>query len=144
MFKIQPIQNKTEQENAAVRCGVPYLPDAMAYAAEIDGAFSGICQFSIRGEHGMIHHLVPLPGVDDYEVMFIMGRATMNFIDLCGIHTCLCDKNAGDPKLLRAIGFTDNGGELLFADMTDMFNGKHCASKQKPESKTKSSAETDA
>ena len=63
MFKIQPIQNKTEQENAAVRCGVPYLPDAMAYAAEIDGAFSGICQFSIRGEHGMIHHLVPLPGV---------------------------------------------------------------------------------
>ncbi len=127
MFIIKPIQDKTLQESYAARCGITYAPDCMAYAAEVDGAFSGICQFKIRGERGYIRDLVPLPGVSDFEVMFIMGRAAMNFIDLCGVHTCECERNAGNPRLLIGIGFRDTGDDCLFADMTHMFDGSHCA-----------------
>ncbi len=127
MFIIKPIQNKTEQENLCNRCLVTYDPDCMAYAAYIDDVFSGICQFRIRESYGYIRDLVPLPGVHDFEVMFIMGRAAMNFIDLCGVHVCKCRKEAGDGRLLRGIGFREDGGGELCADMTHMFDGSSCA-----------------
>lgn len=129
MFEIKPIQNKTEQENYCIRCGAEYDADCMAYGAWIKDIFSGICQFHIRDGHGYIRDLVPVTGVDDFEVMFIMGRVTMNFIDLCGVHTCKCRREAGDKRLLTAIGFKDVDGGELFADMTGMFDGSHCASK---------------
>ncbi len=127
MFIIKPIQEKSLQERYAKACGISYDPACMAYAAEVDGVFSGICQFRIRGERGYIRDLVPLPGVSDFEVMFIMGRAAMNFIDLCGVHICECERNAGNPRLLTGIGFRDTGEGCLYADMTHMFDGSHCA-----------------
>lgn len=129
MFKIEPIRTKEEQRKYCELCHIEYDEDYLAYAAFIDGAFSGICQFRIIGDAGMIRDLVPLPGVDDFEVMFIMGRSTMNFIDLCGVHLCRARKNAGEMRLLTGIGFRDVGEDSLFADMTGMFDGSHCASK---------------
>ena len=126
MFVIKPIQDKTEQENFCVRCGIPYDVDCLAYGAYIDNVFSGMAQFRIKDGFGYIRHLVPLPGVTDFEVMFIMGRAAMNFIDLCGTHICFAATDAGDTRLLKAIGFQETDGRLR-ADMTHMFDGSHCA-----------------
>ena len=85
----------------------------------------GFSQFDISGESGYIKTLKPKIGYSDFEAMFILGRATMNFIDLCGNHTCRAASNASDERLLKAIGFrlTDDGE--YFADMTHMFDG-HC------------------
>ncbi len=126
MFHIRPIESKDEQRDLCSLCSLEYDEDCLAYAAYIDGEFSGISQFRL-GEAGYIRDLRPKEGVDDFEVMFIMGRATMNFIDLCGIHTCYASATAGDRRLLTAIGFRETENEkILFADMTGMFDGSHC------------------
>ena len=84
----------------------------------------GFSQFEV-GEAGYIYDLLPAVGSDDFEAMFILGRQTMNFIDLCGNHICKARKDAGDARLLRAIGFKGEGDELS-CDMTGMFDG-HCS-----------------
>lgn len=126
MFKITPIQDKIRQEEVCNACGVEFKPDSFAYQMfDLDsGAIMGVCQFEI-GEHGYIYDLRPAIGSDDFEAMFILGRQTMNFIDLCGVHTCYADKNAAEERLLRAIGFKEADSKL-FCDMTGMFDG-HCS-----------------
>ena len=127
MFHIRPIESKDEQRELCALCSAIYDEDCLAYGAYIDGKFAGISQFRL-GNAGYIADLRPKNGVDDFEVMFIMGRTTMNFIDLCGIHTCYAAKTAGDRRLLLAIGFRETEGENdLFANMTGMFDGSHCA-----------------
>ena len=125
MFKITPIQDKAEQRDICERVGVVFRPEAFAYQMfDIEsGALMGMAQFEI-GETGYIYDLKEVPGRDDFEAMFILGRATMNFIDLCGKHTCYARKSAGDERLLKCIGFKEIEGADLFADMTGMFDGK--------------------
>lgn len=126
MFKISPINDRDLQQKYALDCGAKYLPDFFAYAM-IDndsGELMGFSQFEINSDGGLISDLKERLGTQDDEAMFILGRATMNFIDLCGSHVCYAEKNAGNPKLLRAIGFKESNGELLFCDMNGMFDGK--------------------
>lgn len=126
MFKITPIQDKTRQKEICDECGATFRPDAFAYVMyDVDTSeIMGMSQFEI-GEMGYIYDLREPDGRDDFEAMFILGRQTMNFIDLCGAHTCAADKGAGMERLLRAIGFKENGEEL-FCNMEGMFDG-HCS-----------------
>ena len=125
MFKITPIQEKTRQKEICELCGAAFRPDAFAYQMfDIEtGEIMGMSQFEI-GESGYIYDIKEAPGRDDFEAMFILARQTMNFIDLCGAHTCYADENTATERLLRAIGFKakDSG---YFCDMTGMFDG-HC------------------
>ena len=89
-----------------------------------NGELMGISQFEINENGGFISDLREPADRSDYEAMFILGRATMNFIDLCGSHKCYAKKEAGDKKLLHAIGFKTEVNELLYCDMTGMFDGK--------------------
>ena len=127
MFKISPIQDKELQKKLAAECGVEYSEELFAYSMidEESGALMGYAEFDISKDSGYIKALRPRLGYSDFEAMFILGRATMNFIDLCGNHTCRAALDAGEDRLLRAIGFklTDSGE--YFADMTNMFSG-HC------------------
>lgn len=125
MFKISPINDKAVQKQYAEACGTEYISDYFAYSmtdAE-SGALMGFSQFEINQNGGLISDLKEPIGHSDYEAMFILGRATMNFIDLCGSHKCYAKKDAGDGKLLRAIGFKTEENELLFCDMNGMFDG---------------------
>ena len=127
MFKISPINDFNDQETVASECGRTARPAYFAYSmrdAE-NGTLMAFSQFEIDGGRGYISDIVPKIGYDDFEAMFILGRATMNFIDLCGAHSCYAAKGAGDERLMRAIGFKDKGGEYLECDMTGMFDG-HC------------------
>ena len=123
MFKITPIQDKTRQNEICQLCGATFRPDAFAYQMyDMDsGEIMGMSQFEIT-ECGYIYDIKEAPDRDDFEAMFILGRQTMNFIDTCGAHTCYIDKNAGDERLIRSIGFKDVNGNL-FADMDGMFDG---------------------
>ena len=127
MFKIAPINDKKLQEEYALACGCTYRPDFFAYSM-IDnesGSLMGFSQFEINENGGFIADLRSKIGYTDDEAMFILGRATMNFIDLCGNHTCYAAPDAGDERLLRAIGFKPCDNGEYFADMTHMFDG-HC------------------
>ena len=126
MFKISPINDKSIQEKYAIACGVKFEPLMFAYSMinVEDGELMGFAQFEIEERGGYINDLVPRLDYSDFEAMFILGRATMNFIDLCGKHTCYARKSAGDERLLKCIGFKEIEGADLFADMTGMFDGK--------------------
>ena len=127
MFKISAVQNFDEQRSVAEACGKSPREGYFAYVMrDCDtGAVMGFSQFEIGGE-GYISDLAPAVGADDFEAMFILGRTTMNFIDTCGAHTCRAAMDAGDERLMRAIGFKPCCGGY-FADMTGMFDGSHCS-----------------
>jgi hypothetical protein len=87
----------------------------------------GMSQFEIGDGVGYIADLVPRIDYDDFEAMFILGRQTMNFIDLCGAHSVKASAETTDETLLRAIGFKKQENGEYFCDMDGMFDGKHCS-----------------
>ena len=123
MFVVRPIADKAEQRACCEACGVAFIESALAYRIDRDGGFAGICQFSLENGCGVIHHLLALPGIDDYEMMFIAGRTAMNFIDLCDLHICRADAKAAEERLLLGIGFKRMDDGTWEADMHGMFGG---------------------
>ncbi len=123
MFKITPIQDKTRQKEICALCGAQFRPDAFAYQMyDIDsGEIMGMSQFEI-GEVGYIYDLKEAPHRDDFEAMFILGRQTMNFIDLCNIHSCKAANDSAPDRLILSLGFKLIDGEYT-CDMTGMFDG---------------------
>ncbi len=127
MLKVLPIQSKEDQRTLCAICGIPYDADLMAYVATVDDRTVGICQFTIKEDGGSLRDLVPVPGeAPDAQALLVMGRAALNFIDLCGTHIAFFD---GDPapageELIHAIGFrrdeTKNG--RLTMNLTNFFN----------------------
>ena len=127
MLQIFPIQDKQEQEQACLRCQIAYDADYMAYEATVEEELVGICQFTLRADGGSIRDLAPVIGKEpDGEALFLMARAALNFIDLCGVHQAFFDGNtapAGET-LIHAIGFRRPQGDptgRLSMDLTDFF-----------------------
>ena len=129
MFKITPIQDSETQKKYAAECGIPCREGLFAYAMlDVDTlALMGMSQFEIGAEGGYIADLVPKTGYDDFEAMFILGRQTMNFIDLCGAHTVRASDEYTDAMLLRAIGFKKHESGEYLCNMDGMFDGNHCS-----------------
>ncbi len=125
MLKITPIQSKEEQATLCGICNIEYAPECLAYRAYDDDRFLGMTQFHFARDNGILKNIASAPGVNDFEAMFIMGRATMDFIDRIGAHRCICPPDAGERRLLLSIGFRDGSDGMMHADMTDMFSG-HC------------------
>lgn len=130
MLKVLPVQSKAEQEALCQKCNTPFRPDALAYAATVDDDLVGICQFKLTAEGGVLYdlakvagHVEPAPG-SDFEAMFVMGRGTLNFIDLCGVHSATFVGEA-DETLLRSIGFTKNDQNVWFINLEGFFTD-HC------------------
>ena len=126
MFKISPIQDVNLQRKYASLCGRKYIDGFFAYSmndAE-SGELMGFSQFEIVGEYAYLSDLYPVIDTEDFEAMFILGRATMNFIDLCGVHIIKASKDSADATLLRAIGFKEGEDGCFYADTTGMFDGK--------------------
>ena len=123
MLEIKPIQEKDLQARYCARCAVPYDPDCMAYAATLDGEFIGVAQFTIEKDGGYVKNITLIPGLEDFEAVFLMGRAMLNFIDLCGVHTATCARDAACETHIKAIGFREDENGILTANMTNMFGG---------------------
>ncbi len=121
MLEVLPIQTKEEQEALAARCGIPYRAELLAYRAQVDGAFVGMCQFTMDADGGRILDFAALPGAYEFEPMFVMGRAALNFIDLCGIHRAYFDAECDNEVLIKAIGFSKNSDGRYEMDLTDFF-----------------------
>lgn len=123
MFKITPIQEKTRQKEICELCGAEFRPEAFAYQMyDLEsGELMGMSQFEI-GEVGYIFDIKEAAGCDDFEAMFILARQTMNFIDLCGAHSCRASDDSASDRLLRCVGFKKQDVEY-FCDMTGMFDG---------------------
>ena len=121
MLEVLPIQDKKEQEAIANLCGVPFRTELLAYKALVDGELRGICQFKMSAEGGAIVDFAHVPEKYEFEPMFVMGRAALNFIDLCGIHRAYFDAECDNETLVKAIGFSRNADGRFEMDLTDFF-----------------------
>ena len=81
-----------------------------------------MCQFGYREDGGHIFALRGAPGTNDANALFIMGRQTMNFIDLSGTHEVWYDEKVEPLKnFARRLGFIERDGGM-FADLTGFFD----------------------
>ena len=127
MLEVFPIQTKTEQEALCARAGVVFKENDMAYHALVDGELTAVCQFCMDAGGGHIHDLAmvkdrPFTDRDRIESLFVMGRAAMNFIDLCGVHKAYFeDGNFEGEGMIKSLGFTRLEDGRWFVDLTDFF-----------------------
>jgi hypothetical protein len=132
MLKVLPIQTKAEQEAICNLCGVTYNPDLLAYSATVDGELRGVSQFKLTAEGGLVFDVAPAIGTYDFEALFVLGRGTLNFIDLCGVHYAIYKgsvENEAHERLLKAIGFKKTDSGSLELDLTGFFTD-HCHDKK--------------
>lgn len=130
MLKVLPIQSKLTQEDICLRCGVKYDPDLLAYSATVDDELAGVCQFKLTDKGGMIYDLAPVNGSFDFEAMFVLGRGTLNFIDLCGVHYAFYRgdiKNEQSERLIKAVGFKATESGSYEIDLNGFFTTEHCS-----------------
>ena len=125
MLEILPIQNKNEQKKICELFGIEYSHDMLAYSARYDGHMCGICQFKMTNRGGSIFSLTctkDLPKeITEFQVLFTLGRAALNFIDLCGIHKAYYDGKEKDHDLLCEIGFSKKDNGDYFIDLEGFF-----------------------
>ena len=121
MLEVLPIQDKKEQEALCARYNVPYRAEMLAYHALVEKELRGICQFTMNADGGKIVDFAHVPELYEFEPMFVMGRAALNFIDLCGVHRAFFDAEYDNETLIRAIGFTKNAEGRYEMDLTDFF-----------------------
>ena len=128
MLKVLPIQSKITQEEICLRCGVEYDPDLLAYSATVDDELAGVCQFKLSDKGGLIYDLPPVKDSFDFEAMFVLGRGTLNFIDLCGVHYAIYRGEVKDEqteRLIKAIGFSKTESGSYEVNLEGFFTD-HC------------------
>ncbi len=121
MLEVLPIQDKQEQEALCARCKIPYRAELLAYQALVEGELRGVCQFTMNASGGRITDFAHVPEKYEFEPMFVMGRAALNFIDLCGVHTAFFDAEYENEALIKAIGFSKNSDGRYEMNLTDFF-----------------------
>lgn len=120
MLEIKPIQTKAEQKDFCDECGIPYRVEAMAYSAKDNGEFIGMSQFRIVGNCGEIYDLSNKTGISDIEALIITGKATLNFIDMCGVKFAkIYTEENNLPTLLE---FKKNASNEWTLDLEGYFN----------------------
>ena len=132
MLKVLPIQSKAEQENICKKCNVEYKPDLLAYSATVDDELRGVSQFKLTAEGGLVYDVAPAIDTYDFEALFVLGRGTLNFIDLCGVHYAIYKGSVESEeklRLLKAIGFKETASGSLELDLTGFFTD-HCHDKK--------------
>lgn len=105
MLKVTAVEDKNEQSALCRRCALPYLPRCLSYRADDGADFAGICQFYLDEKGG---HLVSFAAVSPEtagDVLFLLGRTALNFMDLCGAEKAYFEGDDADPALLARIGF---------------------------------------
>ena len=128
MFKIFPIQDEQTKKIYAEACGAEPLDNAFAYGmADAESMeIMGFSQFDLDGECATLYSLKEKIGQSDFEAIFILGRATLEFCERCGATDCYADKTCADETLLRAIGLRSVSADgRLFGHIEGMFDG-HC------------------
>lgn len=132
MLKVLPIQSKDTQKDICLRCNVEYNPELLAYSATVDDVLVGVSQFKLTDKGGLVYDIAPVADLFDFEALFVLGRGTLNFIDLCGVHNALYLGTIPDEqteRLIKAIGFTKNEDGSYTVDLEGFFTD-HCHDKK--------------
>ena len=132
MLKVLPIQSKAEQEDICQKCNVTLKPDLLAYGATVNDVLMGVSQFKLTEKGGIVYDLAPADGTFDFEALFVLGRGTLNFIDLCGVHSAVFVGDIPDgqtERLIKAVGFKKQENGEYFVNLEGFFTD-HCHDKK--------------
>lgn len=121
MLTAKKVLNPAAARELCRLCGTEYDADRLYYAIyENDGSVLpeekeiptvlGVCGFGIKGQTAVIYDIMPKINTYDLEAMYILGKAVLNFVDLCGIKKA--EFAAGDLKLAKHLEFTESDGKL--------------------------------
>jgi hypothetical protein len=124
MLTVKPIDKKEDQKILCEKCFVTYNADYFAYSAYEDGVFLGVCQFGMRDGVGHIYDIAPAPDTDDFTAQFVLGRAALNFIDLCGVKDAYFEGE--ESRLTLAVGFKKRDDGKLYMNLEGFFTGDPC------------------
>ena len=128
MLIVSPVQTQEEREKLCRLCNTTLREGSFMYVANVDDRPVGIAQFEIKGDYAVINDLASVEGKYYFEAMFIMGRQTLNFCDLCGSHDAyLDDGERADMRLRTAIGFKKLDDNRWYMDLRGFFE-EHCKS----------------
>ncbi len=123
MLEVYPIQDKKEQERICKLCGIEYDVEKLAYSAYVSGELMGASQFAIHGSAGYIYDLENCKNINNTDILFVMGRAALNFIDLCGVKNAYFEGNTeGREELIKSIGFKLTEDNRWFIDLNGFFD----------------------
>ncbi|MBR5515387.1 MAG: hypothetical protein IKU52_04215 [Clostridia bacterium] len=130
MLEVYPVQEKKEQEALCEKCGIKYDIETLAYAGYVKGVLVGVLQFGIHGDSGYIYDIENVKGIENTDALFVMGRAALNFIDLCNVKKAYFKAaTVGREDLVKMIGFSKNSNDEWFMDLTGFFEGGSCQCK---------------
>ena len=132
MLKVLPIQSKDAQKEICAGCNVKFDPDLLAYSATVEDKLMGVCQFKLTDKGGIIYDLSPAKDTFDFEALFVLGRGTLNFIDLCGVHNASFVGSIPDEqteRLIKAVGFKKNDDGAFTVNLEGFFTD-HCHDKK--------------
>ena len=111
MLEILPVEDKVLQESICLRCGINFNRELWAYAAYRDGVPVGICQFTVKDDEGILFDLATNDTLCQRNVLFPLGIAVLNFLDICGVFTAKCECLYADSTLLSSLGFSQTNEE---------------------------------
>jgi hypothetical protein len=110
MLTVKPIQDKQVQKDICNLCGVEYNEAHFCYGGYVDDVLYAVCQFYLNGEYGFIDEIALVPGQSNDQILTLIGRSALSFIDFCGVHKALY---LGDnTDIARSLGFKGEDGRL--------------------------------
>lgn len=138
MIEAKTIQDKNYQAEVCRLCGIEFDPDALAYAA-VDsntGELLAVSQFRLCNDgFGELVDVAAIPDLSEKaeseyslrNILFITGRAAMNFMDICGFHKARAVGTLSrDETLSKLLGFNPAPDGGWFCDLAHLFTGEHC------------------
>ena len=138
MIEAKTIKIKIIRLRSAVSAASRFDPDALAYAA-VDsntGELLAVSQFRLCNDgFGELVDVVATPDLSEKaeseyslrNILFITGRAAMNFMDICGFHKARAVGTLSrDEALAKLLGFKPDPDGGWFCDLAHLFTGEHC------------------
>ena len=120
MLRARALRDIGEQKNCCSVCGMQHNPDMLYFAIfENETDCLGTLEFRFTKEGAKITNVKPKEGTYDDEAMFILGKATLNFIDLVGPK--YVEYAADDEKLCRLLEFFPKNG-VMQVNLTGYFD----------------------
>ena len=126
MLEIKPIESKEEQKKILSLCHIPFKESYFAYKAYDGPSLLAAAQFDIHGSMAELDAIRQAEGTaEDFEGMFILGRAVLNFLDLCGVEAAFSSTtNEDERRLLKCVGFREDKDGVLRITLTGLFDAK--------------------
>ena len=119
MLEVKPIQSKEDQRAFCEACGGVYNADLLAYSLFDGDRLIGVCQFKMTPEGGSIRSLDLLE--EKFDLVYMLGAGTLNFIELCGAKYAYLDFNISDSKA-KIIGFERDENKRWKIDLVKFFS----------------------